>query len=148
MPYSSHSFLAIHTLVNNCFQGWNTGRVKCHQKSDALAPLKQGQISSAMFLFFFSIMFEWKYTYNCFVAYIQHIIKLLYAAQDNSSSFSTAQARQQVGQPYHQPGCTSVHLVHSQALAVLSCQRLLKCYLRQIYQQIKSVNWEIINTWA
>jgi len=33
MPYSCHHFLAVRTLVNNCFKGWSIGRVKFHQKS-------------------------------------------------------------------------------------------------------------------
>lgn len=33
MPYSCHRFLAVHTCVNSCFQGWNTEKVKSGQKS-------------------------------------------------------------------------------------------------------------------
>jgi len=33
MSYSCHHFLAVPTFVSNCFQGWNIGRVKIHQKS-------------------------------------------------------------------------------------------------------------------
>lgn len=33
MPYLCHCFFAVRTFVNNSFEGWNTERVKFHQKS-------------------------------------------------------------------------------------------------------------------
>ena len=33
LPHSCQCFPAVGTFVNNWFQGWSTGRVRCHQKS-------------------------------------------------------------------------------------------------------------------